>query len=753
MKLHEKNAPGLSPKKNTKMAQIKKIWPSIFLTLLFVIVGGYAKAQVTSNLEDLDKEVAHLSNKEKASVYLQCYDYFINTDIQKAYQCTLKAYSVLKESDNQMYLALCYHNFGSINKLRGEYQEAIENFNKSVSLFKKNNNKIGLCECYNNLGSVYKNRNELDSAMKYYTKAYHIADEANYKKGIISSMNNTGLIFLRQEHYDKAIQYFEKSLTLQNVPDYSVLNNLGAAYKEKKNLSKAIEYYQQSLKIAEEHNSLQNQAPPLGNIGTIYFEQGEYKNAIEYYKKSQQIEERLNLKAGLVATYCNIGHVYRAQKEFDSSLIYYNKALELAIETSARHTLPKIYTGMALSYEDMGQYVKAIDYLYTIIKTNRELFDIEKNAQIEELLTKYEIENKEKELIILKKDKKIQKTELAKKMAELDKQKLLRRLEAEKSKNEILLLNKQNELQALNLQKNKIEKEKKEEKIISLTKESELQQIKFEKEQSELRQKSLVKNIAILVAVILILAAIILIVLYQQKLKAIELLNLRTEEVNKQKIYKLLSDQEFLAMKASMEGQERERKRIAQDLHDGIGGNLASIKLNLANIINDTDDEKLRKVMKNIDETYNEVRSISHNLLPSRLMDAAFTGLIINFVNEILNKKHIKVNFEAFPKDELNQLATEIKVEVYRIIQELMNNIVKYSKAKNVDIQLIKRSGQVNLMVEDDGVGFDVKKAATGIGLRNIQSRIEEMDGEISIESSIGNWSLVNIEIPIKGKL
>ena len=156
------------------------------------------------------------------------------------------------------------------------------------------------------------------------------------------------------------------------------------------------------------------------------------------------------------------------------------------------------------------------------------------------------------------------------------------------------------------------------------------------------------------------------------------------------------------------------------------------------------------KVMKNIDDTYNEVRAISHNLIPSKLMNTAFISLINNFINEILGKKQIQVSFTAFPEEELNYIATEIKVEIYRIVQELMNNIVKYSKAKSVEVQVILRNGQVNLMVEDDGVGFDTSKASSGIGLTNIQSRIKEMGGEVNIESSRGKWSLINIEIPVK---
>lgn len=726
----------------------------VILFMYFINIAGNLKAQiefnqVEYNLKDLDEEIANLPTDEKASVYLQCYDFFREKDIEKALTYNQKAFDILQATEQFLKLATCYFNFGSINKIHGDYSEAEENFNKSISLFEKVNNKIGLSECYDNLGSVCRNKSEIDLAMQYYTKAYKIAVEADYETGIINTTSNIGFIYLRQGHYDKAIISFEKSLSLSKYEDYATLNNLGTAYKELKDYHKALKYYQKSLKVAEKEDNLQYTVIPMGNIGVIYLEQEEFDQALKYFKKSQQIEEKLNLKKGLIATYSNIGLVYRMQKKQDSALVYFAKAENNAILCSDKYALKKIYIGIALTQEEAGNYTQAIDYLYDLNKLNEELFDIEKNAKIEELLTKYETEKKEKELIILKKDKELKDIELAKNKMKLERQKLLRELETKENENKIALLNKQNELQAMSLQKNKIEKEKKEEEIINLTKEGELQEIQFQKKQAELKQRNLLKNIAIIVAGILILAAIVLIILYQQKLKAVELLNIKIEEVNKQKIYALLRDQEFSAIQANIEGQEKERKRVAQDLHDGIGGNLASIKLQLANIVKDTGNKNLSKVMKNIDDTYNEVRAISHNLVPAKIKDHAYIGIIENFINEIMKSKLIDVNLTFFPENELNILPNEIKIEIYRVIQELMSNIIKYAKAKNVDIQLIKRDGLVNLMVEDNGIGLDTSKLTHGIGLNNIRSRIKALNGDVNIESAIGRWTLVNIEIPV----
>ncbi len=732
------------------MRRTRYLFFSLFLSICMSFISGI-KAQNTISFELLDKKVEGLAPAEKVSVYLKVFAELIDRDILKASQYNQKALEI-SLANNLVYEQACsYFNFGIVDRNQANYSQGIKGFNRSLKLFEQLNDEKGQAQCYNNIGIIYKNTGELKLAMLYYLKALQFAENASYKEGIANATSNIANIFLKQGEYKQAIVYLERSLAIQINKDkqHTILNNLGIAYKAIGNYSKALMYYNKSLDVCKRNKDYKGQASPLSNIGVILLEQHKYEKALVSFREAQKIEEKFNLKKDLITTYTSIGLAYRMLKDFTNALKYLEKAMLLAEKTSAYLELTKVYLSLALTYEEYGKYVLALDYLYRYISLNKELFNLEKNKQVEELLAKFEAVNKEKELILLRKDKKIKEIELKNNLADLEKQKLQQKLETKENENRILLLKKQNELQSLNLQKNEIETEKKKEEIAFLTKESELQKMIFEKRQSELKQKNVLKNIAIISAGFIIISAIILIIVYQQKLRTVELLNLKTEEVSKQKIYELLRDQEFSAIKANIDGQEKERTRIAQDLHDGIGGNLASIKLNLANIIKGNNNEKLKNVMKNIDDTYNEVRSISHNLVPSKIMNEAFINLIRNFISEILDRKLFAVKFIVFPEKELNLLPNELKIELYRIIQELMNNIIKYSKAKNVDIQLIKRNEQVNLMVEDDGVGFDTNSQVSGIGLSNIRSRIKAFNGDINIESSIGNWTLVNIEIPL----
>ena len=147
------------------------------------------------------------------------------------------------------------------------------------------------------------------------------------------------------------------------------------------------------------------------------------------------------------------------------------------------------------------------------------------------------------------------------------------------------------------------------------------------------------------------------------------------------------------------------------------------------------------------------MRTISHNLISFEIQNHSFTYLVGKLLNELSEVKGLKINHSFFPEVKLNNLPNDIKIELYRIIQELMNNIIKHAQASQVDIQITERDESVNLMVEDNGVGYDTQSSSHGIGIKNIRSRVKSLKGSFNMESSAGNWTLANVEIPLANQL
>ena len=216
-------------------------------------------------------------------------------------------------------------------------------------------------------------------------------------------------------------------------------------------------------------------------------------------------------------------------------------------------------------------------------------------------------------------------------------------------------------------------------------------------------------------------------------------------------------EMERKVLNAMLEGQENERRRLAKDIHDGIGPLMSTIKMNIEAVKKDMDDasEKTLKKMQNMEELVqdvaNDIRGISHALVPSALKDFGIVTTLENLV--------LKANASESVKIQLFNSGMDIRLEplmelgLYRITQELLNNALKYSKAQNITIQIIKHPHDVTLTVEDDGVGFERGKIQelvdSGIGLRNIKTRTDAMGGVFTIDTSPGKGVMSTIEVPL----
>ena len=209
--------------------------------------------------------------------------------------------------------------------------------------------------------------------------------------------------------------------------------------------------------------------------------------------------------------------------------------------------------------------------------------------------------------------------------------------------------------------------------------------------------------------------------------------------------------QQQLVRETSIQVQEKEREEIGKELHDNINQILAASKLCIDYAIKSGTQPSpyLQKSQEHILLAIDEIRKLSHSLIPPSLGDISLLEAIENLVNEIQLTSSLKIKLL---RETYNERVPDkdLKLTFYRIIQEQLNNILKHSRAKNAIIRFITLSGYVRLSVKDDGCGFDSTKKTEGIGLRNIKNRVEFYDGTLQINSSPGKGCILEITIPIK---
>jgi len=209
---------------------------------------------------------------------------------------------------------------------------------------------------------------------------------------------------------------------------------------------------------------------------------------------------------------------------------------------------------------------------------------------------------------------------------------------------------------------------------------------------------------------------------------------------------------EFFALNSLLEGQEIERKRLAREIHDGIGPLLSALKLNLANIEGDIEnkntdlEKKFQKSNKLIDEIADDLRSISHNLLPKVLSDFGLVESLEALSEKINASNSVSMTFMHTGLDQ--RLEDVFELGIYRIGQELISNTLKHGNARKITMQLIMRKDSLHLIYEDDGRGFDPSMIKNGLGIMNIQNRVKALGGEINFDSHPGKGMTATIEFP-----
>ncbi|MFD2201972.1 tetratricopeptide repeat-containing sensor histidine kinase [Shivajiella indica] len=231
--------------------------------------------------------------------------------------------------------------------------------------------------------------------------------------------------------------------------------------------------------------------------------------------------------------------------------------------------------------------------------------------------------------------------------------------------------------------------------------------------------------------------------------------NQHKQKLQLQKIKELETEKQLAATEAVLKGEEKERSRLAKDLHDGLGGLLSGIKFSFqtmkGNLILTPENARLfERSLDMLDTSIMEMRRVAHNLMPENLIKFGLDVALRDFCEDINQSGVIELRYLSFglQGEEIDQTSS---ISIYRIVQELVHNILKHAEARNGLVQITKTGKQVFLDVEDDGKGFEHSKMllSSGIGWSNIKSRLEYLNAKFTLDSAPGKGSSIHIEIEL----
>lgn len=598
-----------------------------------------------------------------------------------------------------------------------------------------------------NLLAVLFSNFSYDTAMVYASEAKSLAEKIHYLRGISAALKNIGMLteFFKKNwisataYFQEAIAIAEKNKFYKELHDYysAILN----CYFYLGDFPNAMKITTKGLASAETHKD-QDMIFRYNNlIGTIYFRQENYEESLKYYLQSLRMADRLNDDTQRVFVNLGLADVYIAQKDSAKAFSCLFRSLDISRKTfdkpshSYRHKIPYTLYRIGYAYKTFGNTSEGLKYTLDALayahKVPCDKFDVAnyylQAGDIYRKLKNYPKakENLYKGLSIAK--------EIGHKEDTRDAYGFLSEIfSAEKKFDSAFLF-----LGLYTNLKDSIVNEVTQKSI------AEIQgQYNVAKKDKEIVRQHQFRNILIGSFVFLLLTLVFLYNRYQLRQK-----NKYQKELNRQQ------NELFNAIAAA---QDQERKRIAQDIHDSLGSILSAAKLKLSALkesqplLSNEQTEKYQTTLQLLDEASAELRNISHNIMPATLSKLGLIAALKNLSNTISSHSGLQINFTSH--DFMERIPEQTEMSIYRIVLELINNIVKHAQANRVTVQLIKYPDYINLSVEDNGRGFDYGNALQekkGIGLGNILSRVDYLRAKMNVDSLPGRGTTVIIDVPL----
>lgn len=569
-----------------------------------------------------------------------------------------------------------------------------------------------------------------DTARQYGLKALELAQKNGFREDEVQALHNIGITHEAQGNYELALDYELKALEFRKeMGDESktanTLNNIGIIYDEQGNYKKALDYYHDARKIYEKINDEKKIAMVLVNMAIVVKSQGEYEKVIEYYHEALAIYEKLNNEFGVAVCHANLGSVFYYLPNYDSALHYSLLSTREFESQNIQQFVGSSLCNAGMAYDKLGQKEKAKTYLLRAKKLN-EQYDTKKelafamiylsNVYASEGLLQLAEKEASEALIIASKINALQQVMEAR----------LALAEIQAAKNDFKKA--YNEYREYVLVKDSIYQQDKTRQIAQLQTEYETvkkeNQILQLKQVNELKDARLNQSIITIILLVAILSGILAFgFLWKNRITLKQQAELQATRAS------LREGQ----LKAVIASQEEERKRFAADLHDGLGQMISALRLSLSN--EKVDAHALSHALGVLSDMNVEIRNIAFNLMPQVLMKSGLEEALKEFALRINRAGSVSVAVQTFDLD--NDMEAEHRIALYRICQEWVNNVIKYSGGNQISIQLVKHPQELVLTIEDNGRGFDPNSLmeSQGNGWKNINSRLHMIKGSIEIDT------------------
>lgn len=594
-----------------------------------------------------------------------------------------------------------------------------------------------------------------DQSESYMLQAKEYINEETADLKLFFYYKNFAGVKLSQNHYEEALELSEKALMIEfdnkNAKDnIHIYEFIATAYQFLGENVKAHEALFSGLRLSDSLNIDTVKVSLYNTIGIIYNSMTDFIMAEKYFLLAIDLAKKFNQKSLSILAKGNLAMLYTNQERYDESIDLNLEVIELVNKTAEKRNLGVFYNNLANNYTQQHKFKKALSYLYKALKIGIEkkrnysvavrslnisaaYLELENYDLAKENLdraTKIAEELKNKELYIHGLYYSFEYYE------RIGNYKEALNYHKEYTIQNDSLLN-ESRIKAVAEFEEKYESEKKEKEILALSQ---------DKATAEKRERTLIYIVLILSLGLLAFGSVFY-YLRQNQIKN-SIIQKKNLKIASDKIQLLEKGKEIIALESLITGQESERGRLAKEMHDGLGGLLAISHSKLANLCRSEIEVNpaLNEAFDLVGDAYNQVRQISHNLMPLGLEKFGLVAALTNLIQSVNQQNEISVDFRTYNFDLF--LNNELGLNIYRISQEALANVLKSAKAKTVLIELIQHKDMISLSIEDDGIGFNLDDNTSGIGIRSMRDRTELLNGKFSIESKISIGTSIFVLFP-----
>ena len=689
------------------------------MLMAMIVVTGSGQDTIASDRKDSLRNVNAVlpENEEKACNFLEIAElYYDDNDWDSAVKYTEEAVALGKRLDNERILSRAWYKQSLIYGKMGDLQTSLRKAESSLHAAIAINDSSSIAKGYYQCGNLMRSLGELDTAVLSYRKSLEFFNETGNTLGVLANYNALGNTYAQYSMYDSAAYYFLKSAAIcegsgLEKPLGTIWNNVTKAYIGMNDHENALNYLEKSYRINKNFNQTMELAHNHLHYGMILIEQGKLEESLEHYRLADSIYSLLGSRLGQAHVSNNTGEVYEKQGKYELAMEKYDDAQKFYTEQDHTEGIIVSLQNKADIYSYQGKYDLALAYGDSALA----------------IAGRSGYRNREKEIY----------RDMARDYhrAGAYRQAYEYHQRYQELSDSIFNMEKAAMIADLTL---KYEKERDQAKILKLQNEN------LEKDLA-LRKRTSQRNLSLFISLGAILLVLFISLYFRQRA-------IKNRQITEQKIKRLEEEKKVLAAKALVEGQEDERKRVARELHDGLGTLLSVTRMQFSTIRSKIPENRqiIEKAVKLLEQASSDVRRISHNMMPGLLTKFGLYEAVENLVDEMKEIEGLTVE-AIIPDENAARIPENKEIMVYRIIQEMFNNTLKHANAKNISLQMHLVQGNLHIIFSDDGIGFDAEKVSDSksAGLASIRSRVNFLNGSLSLETKPGHGSRYIIGIPL----